>query len=52
MGKIGRERPHVVATRLSDEEKEWLDEVRGSVDRSAYVRWLIQHAERPKQGDV
>lgn len=42
-------RPHVVAVRLSGEENELLDRYRGSVDRGAFLRWLLQRHTRSSE---
>lgn len=34
-------RPHVVATRLDDAERTYLDRVRGSLTPAEYLRWLL-----------
>lgn len=47
MGKKGNERPFVVATRLSPEEKALFDQMRGGVSPAVYLRWLIRHGKRP-----
>jgi len=39
-------RPHTVCTKLSNAEAAELDALRGSLDRAAYLRWLILRARK------
>jgi hypothetical protein len=39
-------RPNVVCVRLTDAEAAELDAIKGSLDRSAFLRWLLLRARK------
>lgn len=39
--RVSGGRPHVLATKLSDSENDFVERVRGSLTRAEYARWLV-----------